>query len=237
MHGKILLALMLFVGTAHAQPVIVEPRMTGTGAFEEERLLAARISLDHVIAGVGFRAPEASEKPSVHAMLPWQGEPVCVRWKSADALYSAQAVYDLPQTNQTGFFRLAYPSAHADWLRDLQRDRLGITIAQGECLSGQGVFAPAIWNGEPAGPFEHLAILLNARRANEVYVIFEDATGAARDLTCRELSDSQGVGIDHVCEIPMDDLPAGPLPIEINQLRRGQPDTPLNIVVMIPDDR
>lgn len=237
MHGKILLGLMLVAGTASAQPVVVEPRMTGTGAFEEERLLAARISLDHVIAGVALRAPETSDKPSVHAMLPWQGEPVCVRWKSADALYSAQAVYDLPQGNPAGLFRLAYPSAHTEWLRDLQRDRLGITIAQGECPSGQGVFAPAIWNGEPAGPFEHLAILLNARRANEVYVIFEDAAGAVRDLTCRELSDSQGLGIDHVCEIPLDDLAAGPLSMEINQIRRGQPDAPLNIVVMIPDDR
>lgn len=237
MQAKCALAafFVLAVAPARAEPVVVEPRMTGSGAFAEERLPAARVSLDHIISGVSMRAPASLEKPSIHALLPWHGQPVCVRWKSADALYIAQAVYDLPADNDAGLFRLAYPSVHVDWLRELEDDRLGITISQGECHGDMTTYAPAIWNGDPSGPFDKLSVLLNARRANEVYLMFHSADGA-QDLDCHELPHAARTGMDHICEIPLVGLPAGPLEIELYQIRRGQPDAPVTFSVMIPHD-
>lgn len=248
MRAAFIIALILVATRLGAQPVAIlpdiDPAYSDTGyRFEEELRDKATISLVSVVAGIAFRSPPGVERPTVHAMFPadWQG-PVCARWLSTDALYTASATYSPPKATDGGMVtaRLEYPGIHGDWLRDLTLEQMGITLRQGACdqtatppTPEPEVFVPAIWNGRTDAAPDRLVILVNARGADETYVIVrgEDTTV---DLDCDRIVGTPTVGIDHLCEVPLATLSGSRLGVELNRLRRGQPDRPVVFSIDLP---
>ncbi|WP_366655772.1 hypothetical protein [Fodinicurvata sp. EGI_FJ10296] len=226
-----------FHSVAAADTVLIEPRIVGEQTlFEEQLRPSARISANRVVASV--IAPTTSQsavRPSVHLLAhdAWSGTPVCARWLSSDALYEAQATYDLPATLPANGVRLAYDSAYVDTIGNLTPERLGISVAKGECTEQADHFAPAIWNGDAGAPIDHIMIYLNSQSADDVYVQV-NPPDHPHFIECLPLDHRHTVAMDRRCRIPFDVFDQGTVELELNAFRRGIPDDPIRFSVELP---
>ncbi|MDO8863133.1 hypothetical protein Q6D67_15610 [Haliea sp. E1-2-M8] len=208
--------------------------------FVETLRDSAKISAARVVTGVMLVTRDADVTPSAHAVVPsgWKGDSFCARWLSSDARYEAWAEYMLSESEENGvppgwdggLLRLQFDSDHGKLLKALRRDRLGITVTKGACDAPSSEYAPVIWNEEAKLPGTKVLVLVHARGADEVYLIY---TGSPTDeggksyIDCSRLDHEYRVGIDHECEIPTSVFDSNPLKIELNRLRRGLPDDPI----------
>lgn len=232
-----LVVLILFYhGNSIADTILVEPRIVGDEQFFAEELRpSARIAANQVVASVvaPSNAPSVV-RPSVHLLAheAWGGSAICARWRSSDALYEAQATYDLPASLPATGLRLAYDSAYVDTIGILTPDRLGISVAKGECTEPSIQFAPAIWNGDAGAAFDHIIVYVNAQSADDVYLQVDPPSGNLF-IDCTPLDHGQTVGMDRQCRVPLTAFETGRVELELNAFRRGLPDDPLRFSVAV----
>lgn len=239
MKWKLSFVVLLFLhnSTSFADTILVEPRVVGNEQFFEEELRpSARISADQVVISIVAPSSAASAvRPSVHLLAheTWGGSAICARWRTSDALYEAQATYDLPGTLPTSGVRLAYDSVHVDTIGRLTPDRLGITVAKGECTEQSDLFAPAIWNGDASASIDHIMIYANGQSADDVYIHVDPPSGTLF-IECVPLDHRHTVGMDRQCRVPLTAFDNGLAALELNALRRGHPDDPIRFTVALP---
>ncbi|MCG8273871.1 hypothetical protein MIC97_20515 [Aquamicrobium sp. NLF2-7] len=199
------------------------------GAFTEELGTAARISAARVVVGVALRGPQSDRRPTVEALFPgdWASA-ACARWLTSDALYWAYGTYRLREGwKGGGVASIPYPTGKAEMVGALGAERMAVAITRGDCNTDSLEFVPALWNTAYVGNARELLVLVNSRGAEEVYVL----SGPSIDVTCNALADGGTVGFDHVCLIPVRPQ-EGALNLEVNRIRRGNMDDPVDISVV-----
>lgn len=199
------------------------------GTLTEELRTAAKISAARVVVGVALRGPASDQRPKVGALFPrgWSGELACARWLTADALYWAYGNYQIRDGWEGALAHLQYPTGKADIVGVLGSDRMAVAITRGDCDSHSLEFVPALWNTAYPGETQELAVLVNGRGADEVYILGDQSI----DVTCQAVTHGSTVGFDHVCVIPVQAAEA-PLELEVNRIRRGNLEDPVVFSVM-----
>ncbi len=199
------------------------------GTLTEELRTAAKISAARVVVGVALRGPASDERPKVDALFPrgWSGELACARWLTSDALYWAYGNYRIRDDWEGALAHLQYPTGKAEIVGALGTDRMAVAITRGDCRSDSLEFVPALWNTTYPGDPQELAVFVNGRGADEVYIL----GGRSIDVTCQAVTHGGTVGFDHVCVIPVR-AAEEPLELEVNRVRRGNPEDPVVIRVV-----
>ena len=223
-----LLALTAFPACLAVGAMAQTPEVELVGELTEELGNAAKISGARVVVGVTLQGMETDRRPTVEALFPgdWAGGLACARWLTSDALYWAYGTYRLHPGWNGAVANLLYPTGKADAIGALSAERMAVGITRGDCAEESLEFVPALWNATYSGDRQRLQILVNSRGADEVYVLGEDSI----DVTCTAIGGGSTVGFDHVCSVPVR-AQDGSLQLEVNRVRRGNPEDPVLISI------
>lgn len=223
MSALIALPLCLAAG-ADAQTPDVEL----VGELTEELGNAAKISAARVVVGVALQGIETDRRPTVKAVFPreWAGDFACARWLTSDALYWAYGTYRLTETWKGEVAAdVHYPTGKADAVGALSAEQMAVGITRGDCATESLEFVPALWNATYSEAMQTLYVLVNSRGADEVYVLGKDSI----DVTCVAVREGS-VGFDRICPVAVQ-AQDGTLELEVNRVRRGNPEAPVVISV------
>lgn len=223
-----LLALTVSQACFASSVMAQTPEIELIGELTEELGNAAKISGARIVVGVTLQGMETDRRPTVEGFFPsdWAGGLACARWLTSDALYWAFGTYRLHPGWNGAVADLHYPTGKADVVGALSAERMAVGITRGDCAEESLEFVPALWNATYSGDRQRLQILVNSRGADEVYVLGEDSI----DVICTPIGEGSTVGFDHVCSVPVR-MQDGSLQLEVNRVRRGNPDDPVLISI------
>lgn len=198
-------------------------------ALTETILPGARIS-GAVVVGVQVQKPSEGG-PSLRGFVPktWAGDEICVNIITADGLYEANGQYVVPADWKSATSGLQFPTRHADLLRTLPADGLGVLVVKGACGAKMGgEMSVALWN---ASDVETIDLIVNSFRADTVFAYVDNAD---RPVMCTPVEVRAGTAFDTKCPLDAGGR-SGLTKVDIYRVVGGKPSRPTSLRIWFPD--
>lgn len=221
---------LFFAAAANAQETTAD-MIQPVGALDETFLKAAKVS-GEIVVGLQLLGSLSAHRPALAALVPaeWAGRVMCARVNSEDGLYSAQQEYHVDPAWAGGLSQLTFDSEYTTRLNAYEIADMAARVNLGTCADPEKELGVAAWNLSQSEPTKGAVLLVNSFRAEEVYLI-DIATG--KDYDCHAVTEGQRTSFDTRCPLPLRVLKKkGELRLEVNRLRRGQPD-PAEIITIV----
>ncbi|NOR63724.1 MAG: hypothetical protein GQ535_14680 [Rhodobacteraceae bacterium] len=168
--------------------------------------------------------------PQFSVILPqsWGGGVFCMRVVSSDGLYEAENTYQIPSTWQGGAAVLDYPTSTPGRLAALRPEEIAISSANGACGDTSGEIAVTFWEGAQVA--DSVSLLINAFRAEETYLYFDDEPSIP-DIKCSVSSAAIRASFDTICTIPAALIRGRPVEATILPIKNGELGREVSVIL------
>lgn len=200
------MAIPFFFTPAYAQePVSFSTLLPDQANIIEELRASPAISGARIVGIMRAGAEVQAAGPDFLLQVPygWSHDSVCLRVVSVDALYEAQASYDVPQLHGAQTVRLEFSSRKPQFWNSLaqraESDAITALATKGSCdLPREQALAIPVEIGAPA---EHVrvSVFLNTFRSEEAFVLWN-----GEEIACEPVNAPIRTAFDMRCTVDLD---------------------------------
>lgn len=205
----------------HAEEIITLAGGDFNDLFREDPV----ISSGGLVVGVTGSGEPTERFPELRAAIPadWDADRVCVSVVSADGRYEARNTYAVPSGSIGQIARIEYgPTEYLEVLREFDPGRMAVLVSRGRCEVPEDVYTVAFWRAAPAAMPDHIQIMINSFRAEQV--LLYPGPEALEPIKCVRLDGPGQTAFDTVCKVPISELGAGETEIEVVAIHNRTPD-------------
>lgn len=230
-------SLALLMAAHCGDAVAQEPVATFLGPVDDfKELYQKEVPVSgRVVAGITVTGSTAIATLAVLPPAEAEYDRVCIEVVSRDGRYWSRNAFKLPSPIRDWPIRLEYPSAHTEFLENLNADDLAVLGSPGDCDGDDGKNYYVTGSGPANDRPDSISILVNSGRTDTyVAMVIEGQRG--RPSGCDPIDAKRRTGFDAVCKVSLTsvDPDESKLTIQILRRRYERMLPPTEFIVVLP---